>query len=611
MKHGTFASILGRARRARRNEGIALVTSLMWLGALMVTGTGLVSFTTSGTIRVSREQSAAQSLNAADAGVQDASSVAWNDFRTSQRFESLDLQCSGASTTSPRLARTGALPGRGRYFACVTDYEVVDNWNRRLSILSIGWDDRNNNATIDAGESPRALRSQVQLSLERSRVFDYAYFVNNYGWMTGFSSTQLIVNGDMRANGNFDFSGGLPTINGSVYASRNDKLIPPAAGMVNITPTQWANSYYQANAPAYARQAYDPSRMGEMGSDEYEMWRDLIYDRTGSIVRGRPSGAVVADVRGTRTYSGAVLDPTPTKEVTMPDLSDIGHYIATSQNYVDQKSIYIDGTPNPYYGQGAYVEVWDPGTARYVRVTTDGVYNGSAALIGSSTYPIRVHGPVTFTGDVVIKGYVEGQATLYAARNVHIVGNVLYKNAPDFRGTDIHQTDVLNEKKDMLGLAARGSVILGNPKTMSSTALSYMTPPFTKARYDDNGNLIPAFNAKEYDSYGVMRYKSLLGDSYLNSIFEPINNIHAVLYTNFLGGGDIGQSGGGVTFNGSIISKDEAMILFSLPLRMNYDNRLRRRLDTNQPLVDIKLPVAPEFIRLAWTEVPIDSIIEP
>src|SRR5690606_13096397 len=115
-----------------------------------------------------------------------------------------------------------------------------------------------------------------------------------------------------------------------------------------------------------------------------------------------------------------------------------------------------DGTPNPYYGQGAYVEVWDPGTARYVRVTTDGVYNGSAALIGSSTYPIRVHGPVTFTGDVVIKGYVEGQATLYAARNVHIVGNVLYKNAPDFRGTDIHQTDVLNEKKDMLGLAARG-----------------------------------------------------------------------------------------------------------------------------------------------------------
>ena len=87
-------------------------------------------------------------------------------------------------------------------------------------------------------------------------MFDYAYFVNNYGWMYGFNYDQLIVNGDMRANGDFDFTGGLPTVNGSVYGCRNSKLIPAASGIVNITPTQWTNSHYNARAPQAARMSY-------------------------------------------------------------------------------------------------------------------------------------------------------------------------------------------------------------------------------------------------------------------------------------------------------------------------------------------------------------------
>lgn len=602
-------SISSTIRRLSSRRGMALAVALMWLGTIMVMGTGLVSFTTSGTIRASNEESRAVALNAADAALEDEYNELWKDFRITQRFDVVDSQCEGASRNTPKMIRTGSLAGGGRYWAWVEDYQELDNWRRQVTVVAVGWDDRNGNGQLNPGESPRALRTQILLALDRSQVFDYAYFVNNYGWMNGFSSSQLIVNGDMRANGDFNFSGGTPTINGSVYACRNDKLIPPASGIVNITPTQWSNSYYASAAPSVARPAYSTSAMGTKGSDEYEIWRDLTYDHEATIVRGRPSGTVVGDVNGIRNYSGDILDPDPTGEVLMPDLSDISYYEQLSRNYVDEKQTYLDGTANPRYGEEAYVEVWNSSTNQYQRVTTNGVYDGSLVLIGTSTYPVRIHGPVTVTGDVIIKGVVEGQSTLYAARNVHIVGDIKYKNKPDFRGTDAHAVDQANEKKDMLGLAARGSVIMGNTKTLSSTALKYMTPPFTKARYDEHGNIIPAYNAKEVDYTGRMRYQPIIGDDYINAISEPVNEINCVLYTNFLGGGDIGKSGTGVTFNGSIISRDEAMVLYSLPLRMNYDNRLRQRLDINQPLIDLNLPLSPSFSSLAWDEVDPEDLL--
>lgn len=594
-------------RRMASSRGAALATSLLWLGMVMVTGTGLISFTTAGTTRVSHDENAAIALNAADAGVQQESANMWQPFKVSQRFDSLDTYCTGATTASPRLVLTGVVDTQtnyqARYSVGVVKYVIQGTYQRQVTLRSIGWVDNNSNGALDNGEQSRAIEAQIQLSLDRSKVFDYAYFVNNYGWMQGFGANDLIVNGDMRANGNFDFSGGRPTINGSVYAAKNNKLLPPAPGLVNINPTQWTNNTYKMNAPDTARMAYSASMMGAKGSDEYEKWRNLIYDQEGSMVRGQPSGAVIGDNNGIRTYGNTLLSPKPTEEVIMPDLSDIGYYQAQSQNYVDTKQKYLDNTNNPYYGQEAYIEIYNSGSNRYERVTTDGVYNGSLALLGTSTKPIKVHGPVTVTGDIVIKGVISGQGCLYAGRNVHIVGDITYQNAPDFTGSDIAQTDQANEKKDLLALAARGSMIMGNTKKFTNSEFQYMTPPFTKGRYDDNGNLIPAYNAKEVDYTGKMRYQSTFGDNYINSVSEPVHQINAVLYTNFLGGGRLGEGGGGVTFNGSIISRDEAMILQSLPLVMNYDNRLRWRADRGESLIDVKLPMSPVYTMLSWSEI--------
>lgn len=202
-----------------------------------------------------------------------------------------------------------------------------------------------------------------------------------------------------------------------------------------------------------------------------------------------------------------------------------------------------------------------------------------------------------------MKGYVKGQGTVYTGRNVHIVGSIRYSNPPDFRGSNMQAIDNSNEKRDMLALAARGSVIMGNPSTFTgSYPLRYMSPPFTKPRLDDYGNTIPAFNAYEVDSSGKRRYQSVISASTINGIAEGVNQIDAVLYTNFVGGGNIGTGGGGVEFNGTIISKDEAMVVFSVPMKMNYDTRVRERSLSTTPLIDLQLPRSPVLLRSTWQD---------
>jgi hypothetical protein len=471
------------------------------------------------------------------------------------------------------------------------------------------------------------------MQLSRSGVFDYAYFVNNYGWMYGFDNEDLVVNGDMRSNGDFEFRWGRPTTNGTIIAAANDKLTPRANGYIIVeggtAPRQWSTSTYISRQTSnyrgqgpYMRQGYSTSTHGAIGSSTFNEWRDYLYEATGQMVGGSPFGAVLADSRGTRRFDGTVLDNRPTREMVLPNLNDLNYYLNLSRTWRDPRATYRDGTANPYYNQEAFVEVWNPSRNRYERISTNGVINGSVALIGYKNYPIRIHGPVTVTQDVVIRGYVEGQGTLYAGRNVHIVGDILYKNPPDFRGSNFNT--VLNsvEKKDALGLAARGSIMMGNTRQFSDPyPLRYMTPPFTRGRYDENGNWIPPFNALERDETGRYRYQSAYGaadqsdierlstqididqDGSISTDERGISRIDGILFTNFVGGGNLATDGLGLTINGTIIAKDEAMVLWSIPMWLNYDWRIRERSLDDMPLINIELPRVASVRRMAWQRI--------
>lgn len=575
------------------------------------------------TLRTARREGyEIQTTHLCEAGVQNVLLNIWKPFKTSQRFTSLDTLAANASNASPKGSVSGTVPGVGNFSAGITSstQPVGDTYTRVVRIRAVGWIDLNSDNNLSVADPQKTVDVTVTLTLQRSQVFDYAYFVNNYGWMNGFNENQLIINGDMRANGNFDFTNGSPTVNGSVYACLNEKLSPQAPGWINTAPVKWSTSTYSSNQNSSSgdadhqarwRPAYDATVHGAKGTSTYENNRDYVYDSAGSLVNGRVSGAVLGDARGirswTRSTSGGTttttqLDNSSTKEIVMPDLSDISTYTALSNSYVDSRSTFGDGTTNPDAGAGAYMDVWNSSTNAYQRVTTSGVVTGSVTAVGTSDHPIKIHGPITVTQDLLIKGTVKGQGTIYTGRNVHIVGSIVYKNKPDFRGSNSSSVDGANSKQDLLGLAARGSVIMGDVTGFTQTTLQYMTPPFTKGRYDESGNWVPPFNALETDSSGFLKYKSVVGDATLRSLAEGINQIDAIIYTNFVGGGNLGTSGGAVTMNGSIISRDEAMVIFSLPMQMNYDSRIRERSVSGTPLIDISLPRSPSMLRNGWKD---------
>ncbi len=617
-------------RKRQRQRGSTLVTTLIMGGLSIITATAYLELATQDLRSASARLRETATTNLAEAGLNAGMQQLWREFKIAQRFTSFDSLLVGASIASPRRPMNGVLGGVGNYTVSVVGYTTVDSFTRRLTLRSVGWQDRNGNGQLDANEPRSVIDQTFDLSLSRSQVFDYAYFVNNYGWFYGFSNEQLVMNGDTRSNGDVEFqygSGGPPVFNGSVIASPNEKLSPQAEGRVILpggtqAPRQWDNTTYttrQASDPMM-RQAYNSILHGTFGSSTFNLWRDYLYNQHGQMVNGQPFGSVLSDVNGTRRFNGTVLDNRPSSELVLPDLNDLNYYINLSQNWRNPKQTFGDGLPNPQYNQQAYVEVWNPQQNRYVRY--NGVINGSIALVGYQNRPIRIHGPVTITQDVVIRGYIEGQGTLYAGRNVHVVGDIIYKNPPDSRGSVLDTILNLNERRDALGLAARGSIMMGNTKQFSNPyPLRYMTPPFTRGRYDENGNWIPPFDAMQTDSTGRRRFQSAFGDAGQNEIERlsqqidinqdgavdtderGISRIDAVMFTNFVGGGNLATDGRGLTINGTIIAKDEAMVLYSLPLRFNYDWRIRERSLDDNPLINIELPRVSTVRRVAWQRV--------
>jgi hypothetical protein len=610
-----------------------MVTTLITGGLTIVTATAYLEMATQDLRTANTRQREVITQNLAEAGLNASMQQLWREFKISQRFDTFDSTLRGALPNNPTRTWNGILGTVGNYTASVIGYQQVDSYTRRVTLRAVGWQDRNGNGQLDVGEPRQVLDQTFDLQLSRSGVFDYAYFVNNYGWMYGFDGENLVVNGDMRSNGDFEFRNGRPTTNGTIIAAANDKLTPRANGYIIVeggtAPRQWSTSTYITNQNnnyrgqgPYMRQGFSTSTHGAIGSSTFNEWRDYLYEATGQMVNGSPFGAVLADARGTRRFDGTVLDNRPTREMVLPNLNDLNFYLNLSRTWRNPRATYRDGTANPYYNQEAFVEVWNPSRNRYERVSTNGVINGSVALIGYRNYPIRIHGPVTVTQDVVIRGFVEGQGTIYAGRNVHIVGNIIYKNPPDFRGSNFNS--VLNsvEKKDALGLAARGSIMMGNTRRFSNPyPLYYMTPPFTRGRYDENGNWIPPFNALERDATGRMRYQSAYGDADQNEIERlstqididqngsisaderGISRIDSILFTNFVGGGNLATNGLGLTINGTIIAKDEAMVLWSIPMWLNYDWRIRERSLDDTPLINIELPRVASVRRLAWQRV--------
>ncbi len=542
-----------RRRLFKSNSGFLLITSYVFIvlivGILVSLSIRMGTSTAVAIYQAKREQSRYLAM----AGIERVKTELHNAFMnyfygpsgawTESSFQWFD----NLLTDSPPYSFPvqGSLP-TGDYIVELLDVEdCADDVGRIVKLRSTG---------TSAGVSVSVV-TWMWYGLERSKVFDYVYFINNYGWFWGSGIT---ANGDVRSNGDFSLRYG-PKINGDVYAGVDPEL--GSSGTIYGTSVYDSLSTYYATAPLRARPG-NPTYPSEDVNGNGLL--DPGEDTNGN---GQLDTYEYSD-----GYDGTSVHYDKQMPVVMPYLGDLGFYktVATQK----RGKIIKGGT-----------------------TLVDGVYEGNLVLIGTDADPIEIEGPVVITGDVIIKGKVKGQGVIYAGRNVHIVGSIKYVDPPKWKKPDTNPsaTDDDNLSKDFLGLAAKGNVIIGDYTDYHwyNSCGRYLRPPFTTpykvepsdagngyvTSYDAEGN--PWFNGnytaydggKKEDGSPRRYYESSLTNWFIRSIsddYRDIKQIDAFIYTNHAVAGTVGN----LTLNGGIVARDEA-IRFLNKLTLNYDIRVK------------------------------------
>ena len=482
----------------------------------------------------------------------------------------------------------------------------------------------------DGSTSESTIEERVRFALMRSRVFDNAYFVNNYGWFQGSSIT---ANGDVRANGNLYLDSGC-TVNGHAYAARNVEL--GVIGSIENTGKMQSLSAYWSNCGNSAR----PSSPAYTGGGDYGGGYD-------------PSVSVTERLH---PYQD---------ELTMPYISELSEYVTYAQ---ESGGRIYGGIAYTLDSNGNVAQASISGiNAHYDGAGPSGNSalsdHGALVLEGTAANPILIDGPVVVDSDVVIKGYVKGQGTIYSGRNIHIVGDIKYVNAPSWNHPDTNPTatEKTNANKDFLGLAAKGNIVMGDYTLSSwlgssSSGLQYYLksgPYVQQYACDPSDNTIGYPRTTEYgwtsneskfcgdytqrdggkkvevssktewvyeNGRRVQKTTTTIADTQTRKYYESvcpekliqqlcgdtqnsrtgaytptITRIDAVMYNNH---GIIGHIGN-CTINGSLVCRNEAMI-YSGALKINWDHRLYSGFSGN---IGLPMDASQPPQTLSWREI--------
>ncbi len=120
------------------------------------------------------------------------------------------------------------------------------------------------NAVGKVNGKQRSLTVQLEAGLSASRCFDYAYFMNNWGWWATFTPWQIVLNGNTGCNGNYTLlqdqygQAGSIMVNGNPMWDSLGHLVSTAgvtaAGQIVETTSAsqfggYGSTHQQPNAP--------------------------------------------------------------------------------------------------------------------------------------------------------------------------------------------------------------------------------------------------------------------------------------------------------------------------------------------------------------------------
>lgn len=415
-------------------------------------------------------------------------------------------------------------------------------------------------ASAKVGNRVRTVQASVQKN-PASQVFDYEYFLNNWGWWWGSTITGQ---GGNRANWDFDFRGN-PTVNGSVIASgaieSAGTKIDPLSGTAPI------NGLAGSNPVAYLHDGAPRLDMPNLKNMTY--YQEKAIASAGKLYTG---ATVVVNAVHTNTLKpGLYLKGTAADPIKV-----VGPVVIPGDVVISGP---ITGTGTLYVGGNLYIA----GDMTYVNGPD---FSANPEIQSASTRDAWVQNSLTAGKDLVS----------FAVRENIFAGQV---NSSAWKSACFDPSGYgLKNLGAEANLGADG--IPGTP----DDGVSYWNPDGgstpTSAWFDADadGVIDVAYNyssdvsmvsdrAAKIDGYPTSEGNPVDFNSLSSNDFNTLNGIfysnHAVAMrpakSNFL-------------LNGSIICRDEA-IIFSSTCKIVYDSRIHSRY-SNDPnrYIDLGLPVA-------------------
>jgi len=321
-------------------------------------------------------------------------------------------------------------------------------------------------ATMNGGQ--RAFEQHFKITMGAA-IFNYAYFINNNGWLHSNTMHTFYINGDIGANANFSLAGGT-VLNGTVFAAKRnpDEIRDPSGEVVDGVVTN------KDGDPDYS--GYE-----SLDKDDYMKWLD---NHSEAMARGvlDTTGMTDKEIAESSLYNPELMElggRMPATEgadpLKMPFLGELESYAEEAKEAAAvglSRLDYIDENGNP-------------------QSITDGVVDGNLIITGD----FSIIGKIVVKGDLIIRtgenGYgglsdtdlsetyenlkdsgmtteeiaekiasANGKGAFFVDRNINIIGDLKSNTGEN------------GEEDPFLSLAARGNIIMGDTRDIDMGLIS-------------------------------------------------------------------------------------------------------------------------------------------
>ena len=503
-------------------KGFVLIVVMTFMSMLFMGGSSYLYMTTSETKQAERQADGQKAFFLANSGIEKA---AW-------RIKSNNI----INAETFRLKEGG------------TSANYLEDKDITVTITSMGNNMYQVSSTSVVGNSTKTLNTLMQKD-PQAQIFDYGYFINNWGWFYGRGIT---AKGDVRSNGRFDFRDN-PMVEGQIYAGFE---IDDGGHGIRGSGGDTDRNGNHPNQHPY--------------SDKLDMpnLNDLSYYENAAKVKG---GSVVVD--GVTLINNVFGDDTG-ESGNIVLIGTSSKPIEVTGTVVVRGDVVIKGVIK---GQGTIY------AGRNIYVANDLTYkNAPGSPRPSSNNPDALDNWVNAQKDKDLIGF--------AARENIILGDYTSRTG----GTWWSNYYLFSMGDEDVGRD-------GIPDTADTGEGDRRFEP----QYEDldkdgiKDNSYNWANVQTQTAIGNFSNCPVGVSNFGNIATNSLSKIDGVFYTNHAFAGRVGN---GAVVNGAIISKDEA-IIYSNTLTMNYDERIHSRYSSGQNrLIDVGLPFSKKVAIIRWWE---------